>query len=242
MYIDGRYMASSPNVITNLAPGTHTLRMHKAGYDEYLRTFVISAGQLTTVDYAFSPLSPSFGSMEVASTPAGATLFLDGNYMGLTPAGEYFDITSLVPGTHTITIRMTDYQDYTQTVYVGGGKIVTINAQLTPVAPGPVADTTGQISVTATPPGADVFLDNVFKGVSPLTLSDIPQGSHTLTVKLNGYTDATQMVTVNGGQTTPVTLALAETAAPTATKTPLTVIPVLLALFLIAAVACRKTE
>ena len=31
IYIDGRYMAASPNVITNLAPGTHTLRMQKAG-------------------------------------------------------------------------------------------------------------------------------------------------------------------------------------------------------------------
>jgi hypothetical protein len=233
IYVDGRYMAASPNTLTNLAPGTHTLRMHKAGYDEYLRTFFITAGQRTTVDYTFTPQSASFGSIEVASTPAGATLFLDGNYMGLTQPGDYFDLTSLVPGTHTITLRMTDYQVYTQTVYVRGGTVETINAQMVPVIPGPVADTTGQITVVSSPPGAELYLDNVFKGITPLTLSDIQQGSHVVTVKQAGYAEATQTITVTGGQTTPVALGLVETSTTTTAKTPLTVLPVILGLILV---------
>lgn len=238
IYIDGRYRAASPNVITNLAPGTHTLRMHRAGYDEYLQTFSITAGQQTIVDYMFTPQSPSFGSIEAASTPAGASLFLDGNYMGQTPAGDYLDLTSLVPGTHTITISMTDYQVYTQTVYIRGGAVETINAQLVPVTPGPGADTTGQITVVSSPAGAELFLDNVFKGVTPLTLSDIPQGQHIVTAKLGGHADASQTVTVTGGQTTPVALGLAG-AAPTATpKSPLTAVPVLLGLIVAGGVAC----
>jgi len=241
IYVDGRYMAASPNTITNLAPGTHTLRMHKVGYDEYLRTFSITAGQRTTVDYTFTPQSSSFGSIEVASTPAGATLFLDGNYMGLTPSGDYFDITSLVPGTHTITLRMTDYQDYTQTVYVRGGTVETINAQMVPVTPGPVADTTGQITVVSSPPGANLYLDNVFKGITPLTLSDIPQGSHVVMAQMGGYADAAQTITVTGGQTTPVALGLIETTTTTAAKTPLTVLPVILGLILVGgAISLRK--
>lgn len=239
IYIDGRYRASSPNIITNLAPGTHTLRMHKAGYDEYLQTFSIAAGQRTVVDYTFTPQSPSFGSIEVASTPAGATLFLDGNYMGLTPSGDYLDLTSLVPGTHTITLRMTDYQDYTQTVYVRGGSIETINARMVQVTPGPVADTTGQITVVSSPAGAELYLDNVFKGVTPLTLSDIPQGQHMVTAKLGGYADASQTVAVTGGQTTPVALGLAGAAATTA-KSPLTILPVILGLILVGGAAVLK--
>jgi len=240
IYVDGRYMAASPNTISNLALGTHTLRMHKAGYDEYLRTFSITAGQRTTVDYTFTPQSASFGSIEVASTPAGATLFLDGNYMGLTQSGDYFDLTSLVPGTHTITLRMTDYREYTQTVYVRGGTVETINAQLVPVTPGPVADTTGQITVVSSPPGANLYLDNVFKGITPLTLSDIPQGSHVVMAEQAGYAEATQTITVTGGQTTPVALGLIEATATTA-KTPLTVLPVILGLILVGgAISFRK--
>jgi len=241
IYVDGRYMAASPNTITNLAPGTHTLRMHKAGYDEYLRTFSITAGQRTTVDYTFTPQSSSFGSIEVASTPAGATLFLDGNYMGQTQPEDYFDLTSLVPGTHTITLRMAGYQDYTQTVYVRGGTIETINAPMILVTPGPVADTTGQITVVSSPPGANLYLDNIFKGMTPLTLSDIPQGSHVVMANLNGYADATQTVTVTGGQTTPVALGLIEATTTTAAKSPLTVLPVILGLILVGgAISIKK--
>lgn len=239
IYVDGRYMASSPNVITSLAPGTHSLRMQKAGYDEYLRTVTINAGQRTTVDYSFAPLPSDVGSIEVTSTPAGATLFLDGHYLGLTPSGDYFDITSLVPGTHTITLRITDYQEYMQTVYVRGGQVVTINARLTPIAPGPVADTTGQITVVSSPPGANLFVDNVFKGITPLTMSDISQGSHVVTAKLDGYTDATQTVTVTGGQVTPVALGLVGTAPTETKKSPVTVVPVVLALVLIGMAAGR---
>lgn len=233
IYVDGRYRAASPSVITNLAPGTHTLRMHKAGYDEYLQTFTITAGQRTSIDYTFIPQASSYGSMEVASVPYGAALFLDGNYMGQTPSGDYFDITSLVPGTHTVTLRMTDYQDYTQTVYVPGGSVQTINAQLVPVTPGPTPDTTGQVTVVSTPPGAELYLDNVFKGITPLTLSDIPEGQHTVTAKLGGYADTTQTVSVTGGQTTPVALGLAG-AAPTTAKSPLTILPALTGLVIMA--------
>ena len=242
IYVDGRYMASSPNVITNLAPGTHTLRMQKAGYDEYLRTFSIAAGQRTTVDYSFAPLPSDVGSIEVTSTPAGATLFLDGSYMGLTPPGDYFDLTSLVPGTHVINIRITDYQEYMQTVYVHAGQVVTINARLTPVAPGPVTDTTGEITVVSSPPGADLYLDNVFKGITPLTMSDIQQGPHIVTAKLDGYADASQVVTVTGGQVAPVALGLAEVTPTETKKTPLTVVPVVLAVVLIAMAAGMRRK
>lgn len=240
IYIDGRYRSASPSVITNLAPGTHSLRMHKAGYDEYLQTFSIAAGQRTIVDYTFTPQSSSFGSIEVSSVPPGAMLYLDGNYMGLTPAGDYFDLTSLVPGTHTLTLRMTDYQEYTRTVYVGGGSVETISAQMIPVAPGPTPDTTGQITIVSTPPGADLYLDNVFKGITPLTLSDIPQGPHTVTAKLGGYADTSQAVTVTGGQTTPVALGLAGAEATTTPKSPLTVVPVLLGLIVAGGAACLR--
>jgi len=230
-------MASSPTVITSLAPGTHSLRLQKAGYDEYLRTFTITEGQRTTVDYSFSPLPSDVGSIEVTSTPSGATLFLDGRYMGLTPPADYFDLTSLAPGTHTITIRIADYQEYMQTVYVRGGQVVTINAQLTPATPGPVPDTTGQITVVSSPPGANLYLDNVFRGITPLTLLDIQQGPHIVTAKLDGYADASQSVTVTGGQVAPVALGLSEAVPTTTKKSPVTVMPVVLALALIGVAA-----
>jgi hypothetical protein len=228
IYVDGNYIAESPYVVTNLAPGSHTLRLHKAGYDEYLTTVVISAGQQTPLSFSFSSQQAAVGSIEVASTPAGSAIYLDGNYVGQTPLNGYFDLTSVRQGTHTLLIRQKDFQDYTKAVYVQGGNVVTINAQLSPNAPSPIPDTTGQIIVASTPAGAELFLDNNFRGITPVTLSDIPAGSHVVMVRQTGYTDASQTVTVTGGQSTPVALGLAEITVTT--RAPLTVIPVMGAL------------
>ncbi|MHB8053044.1 MAG: PEGA domain-containing protein [Methanoregula sp.] len=225
IYVDGDYIAESPNVVTDLAPGSHTLRLHKAGYDEYFSFVTIVSGRKTPLTYTFTPQQMTVGSIEVASTPAGSSLYLDGNYMGQTPSGSYFDLTSIIPGYHTILIRLTDYRDYTQTVYVKGGLVVTVNAQLTPNGPSPTPDTTGEILVVSTPAGAELFLDNAFRGITPVTLTDIPAGSHVMTARQAGYTNAQETVTVIGGQSTPVALTLTE--IPVTTRTSLSVVPIL---------------
>jgi hypothetical protein len=230
IYVDGNYIAESPHLVTNLAPGSHTLRLHKAGYDEYLATVTVNAGQQTQVSFTFAPQPAAVGSIEVASTPAGSSIYLDGNYAGQTPQGGYFDLTSVLQGTHTLVIRQKDFQDYTQVVYVQGGKVVTVDARLSPNAPSPIPDTTGQILVVSTPAGAELFLDNTFRGVTPVTLSDIPAGSHVVMARQAGYVDASETVTVTGGESTPVALGLA--AIPVTTRSPLSAVPVLGALLL----------
>jgi hypothetical protein len=237
IYIDGRYLAQSPSVVPGLTPGSHSLRLHKAGYDEYINTYTVYAGQQTPVSITLSPQQPNVGSVEVASTPPGSALYLDGNYQGLTPSNDYLDLTSLVQGYHTILLRHTDYQDYTQTVYVKAGGVATVNAKLTAVVLGPTPDTTGQIVVASVPAGAELFLDNIFRGVTPVTLTDIPEGSHVVTIKEQGYQDNVQTVMVIGHQSAAVAATLTEaTPAPTATKSPLTVMPLLGAMLVISIV------
>jgi len=241
LYVDGRYLAQSPGVIPGLAPGSHSVRLHKAGYDEYVNTVTVYAGQQTTVSVTMNPQQPGVGSIEVASVPPGSALYLDGNYMGLTPSGDYFDLTSLVPGYHSILLRQTDYQDFTQRVYVSGGGVATVNAKLTPIVPGPTPDVTGQIVAASVPPGAEFYLDNVYRGITPLTLADIPAGSHVVTMKEAGYTDNVQTVTVIGGQSTAVAATLTQpTPEATATKSPITVVPVVGAIVLVGAVLLLK--
>jgi len=239
IYVDGQYMAQSPSIVPGLIPGVHSLRLHKAGYDEYVNTFTISAGQQTPVAVTLSAQSGNVGSIQVASTPAGSALYLDGNYMGLTPLNDYFDLTSLTPGSHTILLRYTDYQDYTKNVYVAKGGVATVSARLIPVSPGPQPDTTGQVVIASSPTGAEVYLDNVYKGVSPVTLTDIAAGSHMLTLKEAGYQDVVQTVTVNAGQSTPVAVTLA-LVAPSPTKSPLTMATVLGAVIVLGTVLVLK--
>lgn len=57
---------------------------------------------------------------------------------------------------------------------------------------------TGSISVTSDPTGATIFLDNAIKGITPLTLDNVPNGVHTVRVRLDGYYDASKFVTSTG--------------------------------------------
>jgi hypothetical protein len=239
IYVDGQYRGPTPSIVPGLAPGSHTVRVHKAGYDEFISTVTVYAGQITRVPVTFSPPPPGVGSLEVSSDPAGASLFLDGHYMGLTPAGDTYDLTSVTAGLHTVQLKLDDYQTYTQTVQVTAGRIITINARLSPVPPGPVKDTTGQIVVTSSPAGAEVLLDNVFRGISPLTLPDIPDGSHIVMVRMAGYTDQQQPVTVTGAAVTQVIVGLTE-IVPTTTKAPAGVLAVLLGVFFVGAIVVLR--
>ncbi len=90
----------------------------------------------------------------------------------------------------------------------------------------PVQPTTGSLSVTTSPPGAAVFLDGVQKGISPVTIPGIVPGRHALFIKMDGYADYTEPITVQVGQTLmySATLSLpgtaAATPAPIRTKAP----------------------
>lgn len=45
----------------------------------------------------------------------------------------------------------------------------------------------GSVEIYSTPPYAEVFVDGSFRGVTPLTLKDLPGGTHYLRLEANGY-------------------------------------------------------
>jgi hypothetical protein len=77
----------------------------------------------------------------------------------------------------------------------------------------------GTLAITTVPPGAKVFVDNVFKGVTPLTLTDTPSGYHVLLITLPGYNDYTTSTTVESSKTVLVQADLQETGAGTPAPT-----------------------
>ena len=60
----------------------------------------------------------------------------------------------------------------------------------------------GTFSISSTPSSSNVYLDNSFKGTTPLTIQNVPIGSHTIKLSKSGYNDISKSVTVSPGQTT----------------------------------------
>ena len=45
----------------------------------------------------------------------------------------------------------------------------------------------GTLKIVSSPPGARVYLDNESRGTTPLALTDIPPGNHSLELRLEGF-------------------------------------------------------
>jgi hypothetical protein len=60
----------------------------------------------------------------------------------------------------------------------------------------------GSIAGTSTPPGANVYLDNAYKGFTPLTFDAVVNGNHVIIIRLDGYEEASHMIVMRGNQQT----------------------------------------
>jgi hypothetical protein len=221
IYVDGVGMGNGDQKMP-LPPGSHTLLLKKPGYYDYEELFTITADSTTSRAPGMTPYpqAPSYGDLQVQSVPPGAGVTVNGNYQGTTYTGDPVYVTQLTPGSYSVSLSMPDYQTYTETVTVTAGDVKKVTAPMVPATPGPSPDTTGQVTVGSTPSGASVYLDSTYRGVTPMVLTDVPAGSHTLVLRQNGYQDWTSAVAVTGGSYTAVSGTLVAGTA-TATPTPL---------------------
>lgn len=84
---------------------------------------------------SLQPVAAS-GSLSVASSPSGATIYVDGVQRGITPA----TIPGLFAAGHTVLLKMDGYQDYSASVTISAGQTQTVSATLVQAAgAGPAA-------------------------------------------------------------------------------------------------------
>ena len=70
------------------------------------------------------------GSLEIASRPRGARVFLNGQPVGITP----LRISGLTPGPHTIRLEQSGYRSWTDTVNAVTAQLTRVSASLEPAS------------------------------------------------------------------------------------------------------------
>ena len=243
VFLDGTLVGLTPVTVSGVAPGSHIVRIEKTGYQPYQTTTSVSAGATTVVSAALvSVPDPMTGSVNIQSTPAGANAFLDGTLVGLTPVL----VSGITPGSHQVAIEMTGYNSYQETASVSAGATTVVSAVLTPgptpttttvtPTPTPTATTTtptptptqtsageGTLYIRSSPFGARVLVDDVYRGLTPLLLPNVPAGIRQVSLEKDGYKTKTLTVAVTtGGLAAPPTVYLERDTSPT---TPPTTIP-----------------
>jgi hypothetical protein len=84
----------------------------------------------------------------------------------------------------------------------------------------PLPEKTGSITITSSPSGAEVYLDNEYHGTTPGTIMAVTAGNHTVEVRENGYKTWSQNITVISGTTESLSPVLVPFAATIPTIVP----------------------
>jgi hypothetical protein len=239
VYLDALYKGTTPVTLSNLAAGIHILQIDHANYYDWKSTVDVPEGGTKTISATLNPMPvSSTGWVYVSSSPGGARVSIDGSYVGQTPASGSLKLSGITTGDHTVAWDLFGYQPYSTRTSVSPNTVSEVNAVLTPsVAPA----ASGAISVSSDPPGANIFVDNNFIGIAPLTVHDIVAGSHMVTFRKDGYHDYSTTAPVTAGVTSTVSAALSPVTAPTP-KSPVFPLTALGALGIIGFFASRKPE
>lgn len=78
---------------------------------------------------------------------------------------------------------------------------------------------TGSIDISSTPQGAEVYLDGIYKGTTPVRIIDVPGGSHILELRHRDYTSWSKTLEISGGTKMYVDTLLSPVVVPTSIQT-----------------------
>lgn len=128
------------------------------------------------------------GLLLVKSEPVGANIVIEGVSCGETPRL----ITHLSTNhQHKIVLRKAGYMASEFKVRFDGRKPMVVNERL-------VLDS-GVVNVKSEPQGALVIVNGVERGRTPVSLTDIPKGRTTVKLRLDGYKDVSEGITIKAG-------------------------------------------
>jgi len=136
--------------------------------------------------------------VDIRSTPAGARILVDGDDTGKTTPATL----ALEAGDHRISLELAGYGRWSGRATVSDRGAPPIAATLSRPA--------SAIVVRTAPVGAEVLLDGVPRGPSPVGLEGIEPGRHTISARMPGRVTAEEEIELAEDERRDITLELAE--------------------------------
>nr|WP_319539207.1 PEGA domain-containing protein [uncultured Methanospirillum sp.] len=218
--VDNMWQGQTPQQVGNLESGYHTVKLQLSEYQTISQQVLITAGQQTSIRQSLvkNPPEITTGSVAVSSTPPGASVSLNTDYQGVTPVSGSLDLTDITPGVYTITLTAPQRETFSSTITVIAGQVTPVQAELkSPKVP---SSQNGTLSVSSSPAGAQVLLENLYIGITPLTLSSVKPGQYELILKMEQYQDNVNQARIEGGMSTTVSVNMTPIQKPTTTPVP----------------------
>ena len=102
VYVDGNYFDETPLKDATISIGRHTIKVVKEGYESYEKTYTFTS-QPVAIDVK---LKKTPATLSLATTPGGADVYVDGNYIGTSTISGY----KIEQGPHKIKVVKEGYE------------------------------------------------------------------------------------------------------------------------------------
>ena len=182
VYIDEEYEGDTPFTSKRMSEGEHTVKVISDGYYIYTRTVNVIAGKTHEVE---AELKQSFSGVYLIASQPDAEIRLDG-----IPLGNGSWKGRVDPGKHKVEQVKEGFVIATEVINAVKGQNVTIKlAEMNPYY--------GLVSVTSNPIAAQVSVDGILVGETPLRTNRITVGKHTFSAVKEGYETRTGEIVVS---------------------------------------------
>ncbi len=181
--VDGEAAGTTP-VVAEVEAGQRDIALELEGFKPWRESLSVEANVPVTLPPVV--LQPADGRLELASSPSGASVLIDGKYRGRTPLAV--DVTP--GGPVRVQFRKAGYESATRRVSVASGESRGVSVTLAPVL--------GTVEFAVTPLDAEIRIDG--RRVSPVNgRLELPAVEQRVEISRDGYAPETVAVTPKPG-------------------------------------------
>jgi hypothetical protein len=128
--------------------------------------------------------------VEFSSEPAGATVLINGSSRGVTPV----QVDQIPSGEVELVLSLEGYASYREKLVLKAGESVRVEARL--------VSQPGALSLVAQPDAARIYVNNEFRGETPLDLTGLAPGEYRVRAERRGFETDVRTVRVRAGEKT----------------------------------------
>ena len=169
-----------------LSAGDHVFEAKKASHKTTVKNMTFALGENASV--VIPNPTPIYGTLDINSSPMGATIVIDGKNYGTTPRvlGE------ILIGSHELRLEKSGCAPMTKTITLDEKNTLSLSEKL---------QTGREISISTDKSGDQIYVDGNYVGTSPMTTT-LSFGEHNIKAVCDGK-ETSKKITVaqNGGDT-----------------------------------------
>lgn len=171
--VDDEPVGETPLEDLPLAAGTRWIRLQAERYLEHSQELRVTGRDVQ--QSVTANMQPGWAEVSLDSSPGGATILVDGENAGTTPAR-----IEIMQGEHQLMLQRPGFATWQQDVDISAGEALELGViSLQPAA--------GLLQLDSKPSGANITLNGEFQGQTPLELEIAPGRAHRLAVFKPGY-------------------------------------------------------